>query len=108
MIERDLLPDCVISLEDDSTAKDYLLQRFAQLHNLPDPTAPKQAEAGQEELEESKEQVNYSHLYILALQKLFILLLIIECGVHNYDIANNYHGEANIIFHVCLYVCLIS
>lgn len=34
MIDNELLPDFVISLEDDEASDDYLLGRFKKIHNL--------------------------------------------------------------------------
>lgn len=61
MIEHDLLPDSVVSLEDSDAPKDYLLKRFTQLKGLPDQTTA--AEAVKEEEEENKgEQVTYAKI----------------------------------------------
>ena len=45
MIEQELLPDFVLSLEDESAPSDYLLTRFTELHGLPDPASLKLASA---------------------------------------------------------------
>lgn len=37
MIENNLLPDFVISLEDENLPKNFLLTRFTEMHNLPPP-----------------------------------------------------------------------
>lgn len=35
MIESSLLPDFVITLDDESAPENYLLERFTNIHNLP-------------------------------------------------------------------------
>ena len=37
MIDNELLPDFVISLEDDEASDDFLLERFKKIHNLQSP-----------------------------------------------------------------------
>lgn len=37
MIDNELLPDVVVSLEDDEASDDYLLERFKKIHNLQSP-----------------------------------------------------------------------
>ena len=67
MIEPKLLPDFVLSLEDEEAPADYLLTRFAQLHGLPDlatfkPLAKEKvkekqpAEGGEEEEGDKREE----------------------------------------------------
>ncbi len=41
MFDANLLPDFVLSLEDEGAPGDYLLTRFTQLHGLPDPSSLK-------------------------------------------------------------------
>jgi len=56
MIEQDLLPDFVLSLVDEGSPADYLLNRFTHLHGLPDPASLKAAqEQGSKEEEEEAE-----------------------------------------------------
>ena len=38
MVDNELLPDFVISLEDEEAPEDFLLTRFVNMHNLPIPT----------------------------------------------------------------------
>ena len=61
MIEHNLLPDFVLSLEDEGVPRDYLLARFTTLRKLPDPAAMKAAgearEKAMETLEEGAEKV---------------------------------------------------
>lgn len=44
MIEHEVLPDTVLTLDDEETPADYLLTRFTQQHGLPHPSAFKQKE----------------------------------------------------------------
>ena len=39
MVDNQLLPDFVISLEDEAAPDDFLLSRFVELHNLPTPAS---------------------------------------------------------------------
>ena len=38
MIDQELLPDAVVTLNDEDAPADYLLKRFTQQHGLPDPS----------------------------------------------------------------------
>ena len=44
MIEHEVLPDTVLTLDDEETPADTLLTRFTQQHGLPHPSAFKQKE----------------------------------------------------------------
>ena len=67
MIDYQLLPDCVLSLEDESGGKEkeaMLLKRFAAAHDLPDPSTwqqpgKKPAQEAEEEGEENEVVSNY-------------------------------------------------
>lgn len=48
MFDANLLPDFVLSLEDEGAPGNYLQTRFAQLHGLADPTPQKAAPAEEE------------------------------------------------------------
>lgn len=48
MVDNQLLPDSVISLEDEAAPDDFLLSRFVKLHNLPAPAASKTDDSEQE------------------------------------------------------------
>ena len=54
MIESDLLPDFVISLEDVNAPEDTLLARFTKLKGLPDPASLKAAAAAAKKKEETE------------------------------------------------------
>ena len=43
MIESNLLPDCVLSIEDEHAPPDFLLGRFTEMKSLPDPATLKAA-----------------------------------------------------------------
>lgn len=45
MVDNELLPDFVISLEDGAAPDDFLLSRFVKIHNLPLPTTLKTDES---------------------------------------------------------------
>lgn len=49
MIESNLLPDFVLSLEDDQAPTDFLLARFTAMNGLPDPSALKLSAKQQQE-----------------------------------------------------------
>lgn len=48
MVDNELLPDFVISLEDEEAPDDFLLSRFVTIHNLPLPTTLKTDESHNE------------------------------------------------------------
>ena len=56
MIEPKLLPDFVLSLEDEEAPTDYLLTRFAQLRGLPDPATFKPTAKEKKEPAEGEEE----------------------------------------------------
>lgn len=49
MVDNELLPDFVISLEDEEAPEDYLLSRFVKIHNLPLPATLKNGAAHSED-----------------------------------------------------------
>lgn len=57
MIENELLPDFVISLEDEEALEDFLLTRFVKIHNLPLPSTLKNVESQNEQGSEIEKEV---------------------------------------------------
>ncbi len=49
MIESNLLPDFVLSIEDDQAPQNFLLARYAKMKGLPDPSTFKALEKPSEE-----------------------------------------------------------
>lgn len=49
MIEASLLPDFVISLDDETAPENFLLTRFTKIHNIPSPCSNKESTTVQDE-----------------------------------------------------------
>lgn len=60
MIDQELLPDAVVTLNDEDAPADYLLERFTRQHRLPDPSTfrtRKEPEANGDKVESNKQNM---------------------------------------------------
>ena len=65
MIESNLLPDSVLSIEDDLAPTDFLLARFAAMNGLPDPSILKVSATQQQQEGEAVRLVYLCFAYLV-------------------------------------------